>query len=133
MEHQPSLKSVVFLKQTPRYEPADVDPLSIKAVLAHLFNNTQMNLLMNSPMREKIVVGTHNIDCSGAIKAARYRQTQTGRFNGVHLFGSSGSKVYTLNIVNILKAAKVVASDFDFHRRCPQTIVRSKSNKYQGN
>ena len=133
LEHQPSLKSVVFLKQTPRYDPVDVDPLSIKAGLAHLFNNTLMNLWMNSSMREKIVVGTHNIDCSGAIQAARYRHTQTGRFDGVHLYGSSGSKAYTLSLVNILKAAKVVANDFDFHRSCPQTISRSKSNKYQGN
>ena len=133
LENQPSLKSVIFLKQTPRYDPVEVDPLSIKASLAHLFNNTLMNLWMNSPMKKNIVVGTHNIDCSGAIQAARYRNTRTGRFDGVYLYGSSGNKAYTLSLLNILKKAKIVPTNFDFHHSCPQALFRNRSTKYQGN
>ena len=133
LEQQPSLKSVIFLKQTPRYDPIETDPLSIKAALSHLFNNTLVNLWMSSPLKEKIVVGIHNIDCSGAIQAARYRDTKTGRFDGVHLYGSSGSKAYTQSVLNILKSAKVVSEDFDFHHSCPQAMYRNRGSLYLGN
>jgi hypothetical protein len=75
LEHQPTLKSVIFMKQTPRYDPLDVDPLSMKQALSHLFNNTLMELWMNSSMKEKIFVGSHNIECSGGIQSSRYRHT----------------------------------------------------------
>ena len=133
LESQPSLKSIIFLQQTPRYDPLDTDPLSIKAGLSHLFNNTLVNLWLTSPMKEKIVVGAHNIECSGAVQSARYRHTQTGRFDGVHLYGSSGSKAYTLSLINILKSAKVVTNDFDFHRSCPQVLYRNRGTLNQGN
>ena len=39
LDRQPSLKSVVIMKQT-RYDPLSVDPLSIRPALSQLFNNT---------------------------------------------------------------------------------------------
>ena len=54
LERQPALKSIVILKQTPRYDPLDTDPLSLKPALSLLFNNTIMELWMKCPMKEKI-------------------------------------------------------------------------------
>ena len=105
---QPSLKSVIFLKQTPRYDPADVDPLSIKAAMSYLFNNTLMDLWKNSPRKDKIFVVSHNLDCSGFLQESRYKDTKTGKFDGVHLYGSSGEEAYTLSIMAILKSAKLI-------------------------
>ena len=85
LEHQPSLKSIVIMKQTPRYDPHDKDPLSLKPALSQLFNNTITELWINFPMKEKIYIGSYNIECSGAVQSARYRHTKTGRFDGVHL------------------------------------------------
>ena len=134
LENQPSLKSVIIMKQTPRYDPADVDSLSVKPAMSYLFNNTIMDLWMNSPMKDRMFVGTHNIDCSGAIQAARYRHTKTGRFDGVHLYGSSGGKAYTKSVLNILRSAELISQDYVFHLSCPQTKYRNRnSNKYQGN
>ena len=130
MEHQPSLKSVVIMKQTPRYDPLDIDPLSLKPALSQLFNNTMMDLWMNSPMKERIVIGSHNIDCSGAIQASRYRHTKTGRFDGVHLYGSSGGKAYTLSVLNILRSANLAFSEEDYHLSCAQYKYQ---NRNQGN
>ena len=118
--HQPSIKSILFMKQTPRYS-LDVDPLSIKPPMSHLFNNTIMNLWLNSPIKDVIFVGTHNIDCYGPIQAARYKHTRTGRFDGVHLNGSSGNKAYTQSVLNILKRANFISKNFDFHQSCAQT------------
>ena len=131
LERQPSLKSVIFLKQTPRYDPIDVDPLSIKPALSQLFNNTMMELWIHSPMKEQIFVGSHNIDCSGAIQSARYRHTKTGRFDGVHLYGSSGSKAYTLSMLNILRSASLISSEDDYHLSCAQYEYQHRQYRHQ--
>ena len=130
LEHQPSLKSIVIMKQTPRYDPHDKDPLSLKPALSQLFNNTIMELWINCPMKEKIHIGSHNIDCSGAVQSARYRHTKTGRFDGVHLYGSSGSKAYTLSVLNILRSAGLISSDHDYHLSCAQYKYQHRN---QGN
>jgi hypothetical protein len=130
LERQPSIKSVVIMKQTPRYDPVSVDPMSLKPALSQLFNNTLMELWISSPMKDRIFVGSHNIDCSGAIQSARYRHTKTGRFDGVHLYGSSGSKAYTKSVLNILRSATLISTEEDYHLSCAQYKYQ---NRYQGN
>ena len=132
LDRQPSLKKVIIMKQTPRYDPADIDPLSVKPALSQLFNNTLMELWMSSRMKDKIFVGSHNIDCAGAIQSARYRHTMTGRFDGVHLYGSSGNKAYTNSVLNILRSAAIISAEDD-HKSCPQYRFQNRNNICQGN
>ena len=120
LSNVPSLKKVVLLKQVPRYDPVDVDPLSIKPALAQLYNNTITDQWMNSKFKENIILGSHNIDCTGAIKESRYRETKSGKFDGIHLFGSSGCKAYTLSVLNILNMAQLTSSDYAYHQSCDQ-------------
>ena len=101
----PNLKKVVLMKQPPRYDPVTVDPCSIKPVLSELFNSTLVQCWMSSKLKDRIFLGSHNIDCTGGIREARYRETQTGRFDGLHLLGSSGKKAYTNSVLNILNLA----------------------------
>ena len=75
---------------TPRYDPVNVDPLCLKHALSQMFNNRISELWLKSQHKDKIFIGNHNIDCMGVIKDARYRETKTGRFDGIHLYGSSG-------------------------------------------
>ena len=133
LEKQPSLKSVVIMKQTPRYDPLTTDPLSIKPALSQLFNNTLTELWVSCPMKHKIHIGTHNIDCTGAVQSARYRHTQTGKFDGVHLYGTSGSKAYTNSVVNIFKAASLTTEEHNYHQSCPQYRYKNRKGTYQGN
>ena len=128
LEKQPSLKSVIFMKQTPRYDPLDVDPLALKPALSQLFNNTMIELWMNSQKKEQIFIGSHNIDCSGAVQSARYRHTKSGRFDGVHLYGSSGSKAYTLSMLNILRSASLITNEDDYHLSCAQYRYQHRQN-----
>ena len=66
------LEKVVLMKQIPRYDPSSVDPLSIKPALSQLYNNTLTDEWMNSQFKDKIMIGNHNIECSGSIMEARY-------------------------------------------------------------
>ena len=117
---QPTLTKVVIMKQTPRYDPLSLDPLSLKPALAMLFNNTLTDLWMNCTDKDKIFVGSHNIECSGPIKESRYRHTKSGKYDGVHLYGSSGQKAYTMSVLNILRSAKLTSEDYEYHFSCPQ-------------
>ena len=45
------------------------------------------------------------------------RVTQSGCFDGIHLYGSSGMKTYTNSVLEILKNAALITSDW---QPCPQ-------------
>ena len=109
------------MKQTPRYDPVSSDPLSLKPALSELFNNILTEQWMSSTVRNKIVVGSHNLECSGAIQQSRYRQSKSGRFDGVHLLGNSGPKFYTLSVLNILRKAQLTSPEYEYHQSCAQT------------
>ena len=64
---QPKLQKVVLMKQTPRYDPVSSDLLCLKPALSDLFNNVLTEQWMSSLLKNKILVGNHNIECSGAI------------------------------------------------------------------
>ena len=108
------------MHQIPRYNPLAVDPLSLIPALSHLFNVTLTDLYMACSDKDKIFVGSHNIECSGAIKESRYRHTRSGKYDGIHLFGSSGQKAYTKSVLNILKSAKITDGEYEYHFSCPQ-------------
>ena len=108
----PSLNKVVILKQVPRYEHTSVDPFKIKSSLADLYNDTLVELRACSPLKEQIFIGNHALDCFGGVREARYKSKH--RFDGVHLYGSSGTKAYTESVLMILREA-------GFIKKTPQT------------
>ena len=108
------------MKQIPRYDPVSSDPLSLKPALSQLFNNTLTDQWISCPLKDKLVIGNHNLDCSGAIQQSRYREFKTGRFDGIHLMGSSGRKFYTLSVLNILKNVQLTSSEYAYHQSCEQ-------------
>ena len=128
---QPTLSKVVIMKQIPRYDPSHVDPMGLKATLSMLFNSTITSLWMDSA-DERIFIGSHNIECTGAIKESRYRHTKSGKYDGIHLYGSSGRKAFTLSVLNILKAANVTSSDHDFHQSCAQFKYQNRRSRQSG-
>ena len=72
LEVKPTLHKVIVLKLIPRYDPPSVDPLGLKSDLSRMFNEELEELCMNSRFQSKIFVGSHNIDCTGAIRESRY-------------------------------------------------------------
>ena len=82
---------------------------------------------MDCTVKNKIAIGSHNIECTGAIRESRYKETKTGKFDGVHLYGSSGRKAYTNSVLNILTEAKLTTPDYIYHLTCPQTQYRQHS------
>ena len=105
---QPSLKKVVIMKQTPRYDLRAEDPLSLKPVLADIFNQTLAELWLNSQFNDNVAIVIHKLECTGGIREARYRDIRSQKYDGVHLYGPSGRKAYTISVRDILKSADIV-------------------------
>ena len=124
-----NLNKVVIMKQTPRYDPLSEDPLSLKPALSLLYNNIITEEWMTCEYKDKIYIGSHNIDCTGAIREARYRETKSGKFDGLHLWGASGRKIYTLSVLNILRSANVTSSDYEYHQSCAQYKYQNKQSR----
>ena len=112
LRNHSELKKVVIMKQTPRYDEQISDPLQIKPALAEIYNTKLSNLWVNSSLKDKIFVGSHeSIACTGGIREARYRCTQSKKFDGIHLYGPSGMKTYTNSVIQILKGAALISAD----------------------
>ena len=97
----PRLKKIVLMKQIPRYDTASTDPKAVKAALALLFNDTLVRLWLDSPHKDRLVLGNHRLECSGGIKESRYRLHK--KYDGVHMFGQSGAKAYTESVLMLLR------------------------------
>ena len=129
----PELKKIVLMKQTPRYDSSTSNPPGLKPYLSQLFNDN-LDKLFKSTQTMKIIIGNHNLDCHGGVFEARYRNCQTKKFDGIHLYGPSGVKAYTASVLNILSSAQLVVKtppkyyDQYPHMKCPQAKYQAEQN-----
>ena len=117
-----TLQKIVILKQTPRYDQESKDPFGMKHDLSILYNNTLEECLNKSLYRQKIYLGNHNLACHGAVREARFRHAQSGRFNGINMIGASGQKAYTLSVLNILRQAEVTSVRYNHRLKKAQSF-----------
>ena len=106
LEKNPHLSKVIIMEHPPRFDNHIVDPNSLKPNLARLANVTLGQLFLNSPFKDKIVIGRHSLESPGAGPAhdARY-VNRSGRSDGVHFWGVKGREVYTNSVNTILMSA----------------------------
>ena len=98
LKQHKNLKKVIMLEHVPRFDS------QTNSALAKLANATLQNLCLHSQLKNKINVGKHNLESYGVGKTheRRYRNTGTGRYDGVHLFGPSGVKDFTESLSSIM-------------------------------
>ena len=90
----------------------------------------------SSSIKDRILIGKHGLDCGGDQIAARYRDSWSGRYDGVHMYGTNGKDAYTRSVLDIMKAAlptQSLASSSSFHSSCPQTQYQGAQKKKTGN
>ena len=107
LRNSPKLAKVVILEHPPRFDTPNVDPTSLKPDLARLANSTFGQLWLNSPLKDKICIGHHSLESSGVGTAhiARYQDSRTGRYDGVHFYGERAGLDFTNSLKTILMLA----------------------------
>ena len=135
----PDLKMVTILSHAPRHDTPKTDPIGLKPKLADYANSFLLELWFDSPHKNKIHIGSHNIK-STTLSAVteRYRDERNNSFDGVHMYGSAGKQVFTESVVNILlstmsspitsKITETISEDF--HTRCPQAKYLKQRRTY---
>ena len=126
------------MEHAPRFDVSDVDPTGLKPKLALFANSTFAQLWHSSVMKDRIVIGKHSLDCSGDQISARYRDDRSGKYDGVHLYGSQGKNVYTRSVIQIIRS--VLPSSFgsatsseSVHSSCPQSKYQQRQNTKRTN
>ena len=66
----------------------------LKSKLALQANSTMRQLWDISPLKEKIFIGLHSLECygGGSTHQGRYKDYKTGRYDAVHFYGKTGIK-----------------------------------------
>ena len=95
------------MEHPPRFDTSDRDPTCLKPNLARLANATLAGLWINSPLQDRITIGQHSLESSGAGTAHlnRYQNQTSGKYDGVHLYGKTGCTDYTNSVKTILMMA----------------------------
>ena len=83
LANQPDLKNVTIMNHAPREDAPAIDPSGIKPILANFANSYLLELWIDSPMKNRIFIGSHNLDCHGDTRTKRYTDEQSGRYDGV--------------------------------------------------
>jgi hypothetical protein len=105
LTRHPELNKVVIMEHAPRHDTKAVDPTGIKPKLAKYANSSFAQLWHSSALKDRIVIGELNLECSGDQIEDRYRDDWSGRYDGVHLYGSQGKIAYSSSVGQILKSA----------------------------
>ena len=130
----PQLEKVVVLEHAPRYDMRNVDPVGIKPKLANHANNTLTHLWNRSSMKNKIVIGRHSLDSDGDQIDNMYRDSKSGRYDGVHFYGHQGRTMYTRSMLRIMESIityprkTMQSSTFSYnnHTTCPQALYQER-------
>ena len=69
----PNLKKVIILKQIPCLDDKSSTPPGVKPKLSEMFNSNLDKLWTDCPIKKRVMIGNHNLDCTGGIREARYR------------------------------------------------------------
>ena len=117
----------------------------LKPSLARLAIATFNQLWLSSPLKDIISIGCHSLESPGVGDShlARYKNPNTGRYDGVHFYGNVGCKDYTKSVKTILMLAlsekqcsqprsEGGKAQSDDHLDCPQSRFQ-KQRKYQPN
>ena len=104
------LKKVVIMCHPPRFDTKEVDPLSLKHSLAKIANANLHQVWLDSPLKDKIFIGEHKLDCSNKTHLLRFTDERTQYYDGIHLFSKSGKRAYTESVLSILEIIKTSSS-----------------------
>ena len=133
-----TLKKVTLMNHAPRYDTANKDPMGMKHNLANFANSYLLELWLTSPHKDRIFIGQHKLDVSADTRMFRQTDEHSGKYDGVHYYGSAGSMAYTESVLNILisvfndpslagsKRQSKQSNDEDNHTRCPQANYKRK-------
>ena len=136
LKTHPQMKNVIVLEHAPRHDVTITDPTQLKSKLAKFANTTLTQLWHSSNMKDRIIIGKHSLDYTENMLHAIYKDDWSGRYDGVHMYGSHGKGVYTRSVLQILKKVlpspgRTPSSSSPSHSHCEQAQFQKSQEKKQ--
>ena len=101
LENNPHIEKVVILDRIPRFDLVAVDPTGLKSKLSDYGNNILREELAKSNLAGKIIIASHSLPSE--IQQNIYGNPATRGYDGIHLYGPTGRKVYTGSVCSVLQ------------------------------
>ena len=111
----PSIKQVLLLQTTPRYD----DKYEL-----NLFAQKKLQEAKDKAEDNRIVIGKHSLACTDGVRVSRYGVPGKPRVDGVHLRGSSGMVAYTRSVAKVLAGVGLITE------RAAAEMSRNKNIKF---
>ena len=102
-----SLNKVILIEHHPRFDN------DTKAQLSKLSNKIYQELHASSSLKDKIIIGKHDLHSYGIGKTyvARYQDMRNNKHDGVHLFGPTGNRDYSKSLIPIFSSLTGILTD----------------------
>ena len=133
LKENPSLRKIVLLNRISRFDLLHKDPLQIKHQLSNLANLEYSKLHTRSSLKDKIIIGKHNIDNSIFNRDQMYGIPGAGKYDGIHMFGRKGKIAFTNSLLDILKSAEIIktSDNTTFHKSAGRNIPSQPAEIHQ--
>ena len=116
LETNKTLKKIVLLKPTPRYDPKINDPYGLKAHLSKLVSNTYEEARENSVYKDKINLGEHSRNFEKQhLHHEIYGNPHWRNYDGFHLRGCQGRIEMTQSLLKIFMDAGMLKEKREEH------------------
>ena len=96
----PRLQQVVLMQAVPRYDGKyELNEYGNKELIKARDESTSVH-------KDRVVIGVHNLDCEGNLRASRFGDGRKGpRPDMIHMKGPSGKAAFTRSVASILASA----------------------------
>ena len=121
LANNPECRQVILCEAIPRYDGKEK---------LNQYGNMMLHKAKeesSSPHKDKVTIGVHNLDCEGAVRAARYGDGRKTHVDMIHMRGSSGLVAFTRSMSLIL--AKAGLANYDE----AQQVMRSQDVQMTSN
>ena len=147
LDDHPNIKKVIIMEHTTRHDTSEADPVGLKPGLARYANNVLHQLWLDSGMKDEIVVVAAHTTMDTLAHDDLFRNRFNGMYDGIHHFGKSGRKSFSISFGNILKnnLANGLKNNFannikdnqssseNYHKfLCPQALYQKRKSTKSG-
>ena len=96
--------TIFIMKNTPRVDINDEDPLGVKSQLSEYANSIYQQLWIENGCSPQIIIGDHFIfDCRGENKDKLFGKTNSSNYDGHHFRTNFGKQQYTRSVLLTFK------------------------------
>ena len=108
LQSHPTLRKVILMKRTPRYDPTEGDPLNLKPQLSSLADSASFGFWCDSPFKDRIILGGQDIPTGDEHHYDVYGSHEDSGYDGLHMRGCGGRSFMTKSIEKVLFKAGLI-------------------------